>query len=84
MLYLQGNGVIRSEEKAAYWFEKAAQQGNANAQTRLGVLWYDGYKSESGTVKNILIGKFWINKAAEQGDKLAIMLNEIEKMTNDI
>ncbi len=38
--YLNGdNGLARNPAKAAYWFERAAIQGNAYAEERLGDLY---------------------------------------------
>jgi TPR repeat protein len=37
MMYAQGQGVVRNEETAFGWFERAAQQGDAGAQFNLGM-----------------------------------------------
>ncbi len=58
--YLEGDGVERSAEKAAHWFEKAAEQGNAEAQFELGM-------SLASTADTFEKGKFWLVKAGESG-----------------
>ena len=41
-LYERGRGVIKNITTAADYFEKAASAGNASAQARLGVLYFEG------------------------------------------
>ncbi|OCL19176.1 tetratricopeptide repeat protein [Gilliamella sp. wkB171] len=53
--------------KAKEWFEKAANQGHANAQHQLAVLYYNG----QGTKQNYQEGIKWDTKAANQGDPIA-------------
>ncbi|MCL2179620.1 MAG: SEL1-like repeat protein [Treponema sp.] len=48
---------------AAKWFEKAAEQGYADAQMRLGLQLYNG----QGVIEDKAKGIEWIKKAAEQG-----------------
>lgn len=43
---------------------KSAEQGNATAQNRLGLLYNQGH----GVPQNLLLAKQWFEKAAEQGD----------------
>ncbi len=38
--YLKGYWVEKDLEEAVYWFKKASKQGNANAQYRLGTMYY--------------------------------------------
>lgn len=49
--------------KAAYWYKKAAKQGNAIAQYNLGV----HYDNGQGVAKNETKAVYWYKKAAEQG-----------------
>ncbi len=61
--YLGGWGVPQSDEEAAKWFHKAAEQGNTDAQFNLGILYAVGQgvpQSDAEAVK-------WFRKAAEQG-----------------
>lgn len=41
-LYYNGDVVERNLEKAKYWFEKSAEQGNAEAQNNLGYIYFYG------------------------------------------
>jgi uncharacterized protein len=49
------------------WYRKAAEQGNANAQNKLGLMYAFGI----GTPKDGAQSLFWYRKAAEQGDASA-------------
>ena len=49
--------------EAAYWYEKAANQGNAPAQYNLGVC----YENGQGVVQNHEKAVYWYEKAANQG-----------------
>ena len=53
-----------SEEEAAFWYSKAAKQGNPNAQNLLGLMWKNGNCEEG---ENFDEAYFWYRKAAEQG-----------------
>ena len=46
---------------------KAAEQGHAEAQYTLGVLYFNGW----GVPQDVLRAEFWYRKAAEQGDAYA-------------
>jgi hypothetical protein len=52
------------EEKAAYWFLKAAEQGYLAAMTSLAECYLEGF----GVVKSIAKAKEWYEKAAYAGD----------------
>lgn len=56
-----------SMETAAYWYGKAADQGNAIAQYKLGICYYNGI----GVNKNKEKAMELVHKAAEQGYKQA-------------
>jgi TPR repeat protein len=45
------------------WYRKAAEQGDADAQFRIGVSYYDG----EGIAKDAVEAVKWYRKAAEQG-----------------
>lgn len=60
LMYLYGEGLPQDEEKALYWFHRAAAQGHADAQFNLGeyhFVWELDYKEAVA----------WYRKAAEQG-----------------
>ena len=52
---------------ARNWYEKAAAQGDADAQYNLGVLYYNG----EGVPRDISKAREWFEKAAAQGDESA-------------
>ena len=41
--YASGDGIPRDIRKAAYWYFKAAKQGDAEAQLRLGFFYFNGH-----------------------------------------
>ena len=62
--YLNGDGQIaRDPVKAVYWFERAAIQGNAYAEERLGDLYGKGI----GVERNQKLAFDWRIKAAKRG-----------------
>ena len=64
--------------EAAKWYRKAAEQGYASAQYRLGNCYYLG----EGVTKNHTEAAKWYRKAAEQGNEWAeIMLTALSKIT---
>jgi hypothetical protein len=60
-------GVDKDYSQAVYWFTKAAQQGNAQAQCNLGY----GYEKGYGVAKDYNQAVYWYTKAAQQGDAQA-------------
>ena len=65
--YELGISLKQDFQRAAYWYELAADQGYSGAQTNLGVLYANGEGVSSSKQKAI----FWLRKAAEQGDAVA-------------
>ena len=65
--YRYGDGVEKDLEQAAYWYRKAAEQGNAKAQFSLGVCYRYGYGVEKDSEQAV----YWYRKAAEQGSEAA-------------
>ncbi len=63
-LYRKGQGVTKDNEKAAYWYGKAAKQGLTNAQDDLGNL-YD--ESKEGLKKNADKAGTWIENTTTEG-----------------
>lgn len=61
-LYYNGEGVQRDIPHALHWYNKAAENGFADAQYRLGILYHDG---KPGIEKNLDIAYEWLMKAAE-------------------
>jgi uncharacterized protein len=61
------NDLLLDREKAAAWYGKAAEQGNAEAQGRLGRLFFEG----SGVQQDFGKALELFQKAATQGDAIA-------------
>ena len=59
-MYYYGDGVEQDYKQAAFWFCKAAEQGNADAQLYLGRM----YQGGRGVEKDIGQAIFWYRKAA--------------------
>lgn len=49
--------------KAAYWFQKSAQQGDTSAENHLGTM----YRQGLGVQKNFITAIYWYQKSAAQG-----------------
>ena len=62
--YETGNGVLRNEHLAIYWYEKAARQGIAKAQYELGKHYEKGFV----VTKSDYDAYYWYRKAAENGN----------------
>ncbi len=63
-MYSEGNGVEQSYEKAAVYFQMAADQGHAAAQAQLGFLYIDGIGVEQSYEK----AEKYLRSAADQQD----------------
>lgn len=61
--YLEGNGVEKNDWEAAYWFQRASDQGHAKAMTSLGILHCLG----RGVHKDAIEGVKWLTVAARRG-----------------
>lgn len=61
------NGLPQMADQAAIWYQKAAEQGNANAQSALGTLYNSGRLGEPDHAKALR----WYQAAAKQGNPLA-------------
>ena len=66
-MYSDGQGVPQDEAKAARWYRKAADQGDAYAQLLLGIEYLRGL----GVPKDYAEAIRWFRKAADQGDPKA-------------
>jgi TPR repeat protein len=64
LLYYFGKGIEKNLEKALYWFQKAAENGEKDAMINLALL----YCSE-GTEKNLEKAFYWFQKAAAEHGK---------------
>ena len=68
MCFLNGDGVVQSENQAAALYMRAAELGDSFAQYSIGVCYFQGIGVEQDLSKAIE----WFKKAAEQGDENAI------------
>jgi len=64
---LFSRGVPQDYTEAAKWFRKAADQGNADAQYGLGLLYFKGL----GVPQNYAIAHMWLNLGAAGGNEEA-------------
>ncbi|TVU65340.1 sel1 repeat family protein [Vibrio atlanticus] len=60
--YLSGEHIEQSDEKAAQWFETAANSGRPEAQTQLGLMYFSGNGVQISQAEAVM----WIGKAAAQ------------------
>ncbi|UQB42889.1 SEL1-like repeat protein [Thiomicrospira microaerophila] len=63
MCYEVGLGATQDYEKAAYWFEKAAQQGHIESKNSLALL----YESGNGVDQDYQKAIYWYEQAAKKG-----------------
>jgi uncharacterized protein len=66
--YRTGDGVPHSDQTAAEWFRKAADQGNADAENSLGTMYAFG----DGVERNKENAVSWYRKAAKHGSGAAM------------
>ena len=64
-MFANGEHVQENYETAVKYFRKAAEQGLASAQYNLGYFYYYGH----GVPEDEDAAQYWMQKAAEQGDK---------------
>ena len=61
---MKGDGVEKDVEKAVYWWQKAADAGDSDAQYRLAFCYLKG----DGVEKDVEKAVYWWQKAADAGD----------------
>jgi TPR repeat protein len=75
VIYNNGWGTPKSEQTAAFWYQKAADNNNSDAQYLLGLLYLSSKK-----INDTSLGQQWLEKAAENGDIMASkFLNKARK-----
>lgn len=62
-MYANGVTTSKNYEKAYYWFLKAAEQNDVDAQLNIGNMYESGIGVEVNKEKSI----YWYKKAAENG-----------------
>jgi uncharacterized protein len=63
-MYDKGQGVTPDSAEALRWYRKAADQGNAEAQTNLGTCYVKG----DGVPQDYVLAHMWLSLAAAQGN----------------
>jgi TPR repeat protein len=78
-MYHLGDGVPQDDEEAVRWFRLAAEQGDADAQFRLGLM----YATGEGVPEDDVLAYMWWNLAAAQGNEGAQAVKDLleEQMT---
>ena len=66
-MYKEGLGTPKDMTKSLLWFKLAAYQGNASAQSNLGVLFESGY----GVLQDNIMAHMWYNIASANGNEEA-------------
>ena len=64
MSYDYGRGVPKDVAQAVVWYRKAAEQGEADAENDLGLMYLKG----RGVPQDLAQANAWFRKAAEQGE----------------
>lgn len=64
LLYFRGKGVNPDQHQAFYYFSKAAHEGYGMAQSKLGVMYHQGF---GGVRKDYDSARYWFEKAAANG-----------------
>jgi hypothetical protein len=64
-MYEKGWGVPKDFKLAVKWYRKSAEQGNAKAQSNLGVMYEKGW----GVPKDYVLAYMWFNLSATNGNK---------------
>ncbi|WP_319379603.1 tetratricopeptide repeat protein [Thiomicrorhabdus sp.] len=70
VFYADGIGVQQNLKNGIFWFQKAAERGEALSMLRLAVL----YKSGLGVEKSDQTSEMWLNKAVKAGNPQAKVL----------
>jgi len=74
-MYATGEGTKRNLKMAFYWDKKSAEQGYAEAQFHLAIMYYYG----GGTLTNKKQAAYWMRKAYDNGYKKAkVAWNKLE------
>jgi hypothetical protein len=66
-MYANGDGVTKDNVEAVKWYRKASDQGDAEAQSLLGLMYANG----DGVTKDSVEAVKWYRKASGQGNAMA-------------
>lgn len=61
-MYLNGEGTEADKQKAFFWFEKAAAQGNPFSQYNVAIMYYNG----NGVEQNKSLAKEYFKQSCDQ------------------
>ena len=64
-MYSRGEGIYRDHVQAKNLFEKAALQGNVDAQLKIGIMYFKG----EGVHQDYAHAKEWFGKACDNGNQ---------------
>ena len=74
-MYYEGEGVSQDYKKAAEWFTKAAEQGNARAQNMLACMYYEG----KGVSEHYVESYKWAILAGKNGEVVSSIKDSLRK-----
>lgn len=82
-MYYKGLSVRQDYSKAAQWFEKAANEGKANTQYNLGLMYYrgEGVRLSSGLVVKEQMNLTLSNYIGDQFQHLDNIQNSVVALT---
>jgi TPR repeat protein len=72
-MYNIGQGVPQDYAEAVNWYLKAAEQGNASAQTNLSFMYYNGW----GVPQDYSVAHMWSNIANANGNENGAKLRDL-------
>jgi hypothetical protein len=67
-MFENGNGIDKDLSRAAYWYKKAAEQGQERAFNQLGRMYMNG----QGVVQDYIKSHMWFNLCASKGSDVGI------------
>ena len=72
-MYDNGQGVLQDYKTAVKWYILSAEQGNAEAQYNLGVM----YALGQGVIEDKVYAHMWVNLASLNGFEMSEEINEL-------
>lgn len=73
-------GVIQSDDRAAHWYRKAAQQGHSRAQYNMAVLHLHGH----GVQRDPVLAYAWLLHSSQQGHNPSKeLITELDSILNE-
>ena len=72
-MYAIGRGVLKDNTEAVRWFRLAAEQGHAEAQSGLGMMYFPLL----GVREDLVLAHMWLNIASANGDELASKTRDV-------